>query len=294
MADRRAREVQRVLVTILWLNLLVAAAKAAYGYVSGSLAVASDAAHSLLDGAGNVVGLVALRLAASPPDEGHPYGHRKIEILAATLIGIVIAVGSVRFGWAAVTALLGGHAAPAVGSAGFVVMGSTLVVNLVVATYEHRRGRALGSPLLVADAAHTASDVLVTLAVLGSLVGARAGAGWADPVGALVVIVVIARVAWRILYDNLGLLLDRALLDPGRVRDAVLSVPGVVSCHRVRSRGSEGAVHLDLHLLVDGDRPLREAHDVSHAVEDRLRATFPGLVDVTIHIEPHDEPEEGL
>src|SRR5688572_31723084 len=108
----RAREVQRVVLTILWLNLAVAAAKAVYGFWSGSLAVASDAIHSLLDAAANIVGLVALRLAASPPDEGHPYGHHKIEIVAAATVGILIAGGSLRFAWDAVRALLYGREAP--------------------------------------------------------------------------------------------------------------------------------------------------------------------------------------
>lgn len=290
----RARAIQRVVVTILWLNLVVAAAKAALGWWSGSLSVASDAIHSVLDAGSNVIGIVALRLAASPPDSEHPYGHRKIEIMAATLIGILIAGGSLRFGWSAIDALLHGRVAPRVGVFGFAVMGGTLLVNVFVATYEARRGRALKSPFLIADAAHTGSDVLVTLTVLVALAGTRLGAAWADPVGALAVLAVVARVAWRILSANLGILLDRAVIDPAAVQRIVLAVPGVASCHRVRSRGVEGAMLLDLHLLVDGDLTLRAAHDISHAVEDALRAGLPGIADVTIHIEPEGEPEEGL
>jgi cation diffusion facilitator family transporter len=290
----RARDVQRVVFTILWLNLAVAAAKGIYGFWSGSLAVASDAIHSLLDAASNIVGLVALRLAAEPPDEGHPYGHHKIEIVAAALVGILIAGGSLRFAWDAVRALLYGREAPETSILGFVVVGGTLVVNLFVATYEARAGRRLQSPFLLADAAHTASDVAVTGAVLGALAAAHYGLAWADPLGALVVLVVIARVAWRILSSNLGVLLDRAVVDADLVRAAAASIAGVVGCHRVRSRGLEGAIHLDLHLQVDGDLPLREAHEISHRVEEKLRAEFPGVVDVTIHVEPEDEPEEGL
>ena len=287
-------EVQRVVVTILWLNLAVAAAKAAYGFSVGSLAVASDAIHSLLDAASNVVGMVALRLAATPPDEGHPYGHHKIEIVAAAMVGILIAGGSLRFAYEAIHALALGREPPAVTTAGFVVVGATLVVNLFVARYEARRGRELGSPFLLADAAHTASDVLVTIAVLFSLAASRLGLSWADPVGALAVLVVIARVAWRILASNLGVLVDRAVVSADEVRQAALQVEGVAGIHRVRSRGLEGAIHLDLHLQVDGGLLLRDAHEISHKVEQRLRERFPGVVDVTIHVEPEDEPEEGL
>jgi cation diffusion facilitator family transporter len=292
--DDRTREVRRVVVLILWLNLAVAAAKAIYGWWSGSLSVASDAIHSTLDAGSNVIGMVALKLAASPPDSEHPYGHRKIEIMAATLIGVLIAGGSLRFAYSAIEALINGRTPPHVTIGGFLVMGGTLLTNIFVAKYEAGRGRALGSPFLVADAAHTSSDVLVTVAVLIALAGTRLGAPWADPVGALLVLVMVARVAWRILDANLGILLDRAVVNPAEVREIALAVPGVASVHRIRSRGVEGAVLLDLHLLVDGELTLRAAHEICHSVEEALRTKVAGIVDVTIHVEPHDEPEEGL
>jgi len=288
------RAVRRVVLLILALNALVAGAKGAYGWWSGSLAVASDALHSLLDAAGNVIGALVLRAAASPPDEGHPYGHRKIEIVAAALIGILIAGGSLRFGWSAVQALMAGHPAPEVTSLGFGVVGGTLIVNVFVAVWEAKKGRELGSPFLVADAMHTASDVIVTLGVIASLIASRAGVRWADAAAALGVLAVVVHVAWRILSSNLGVLLDRVALDADRIRAEVLSVPGVMSCHRIRSRGLEGSVAVDLHLQVDGSMPLRAAHAISHEVEDRLKQKFPGFADVTIHVEPEDEPEEGL
>jgi cation diffusion facilitator family transporter len=286
--------VQRVVVGILVLNLLVAVAKSAYGAVSGSLAVTSDALHSFLDAASNVGALMILRIAAAPPDADHPYGHRKIEIVAAAFIGVVIAAAALRFAWSAIESLIEGHAPPTVTGYGLAVMGGTLVVNVGVALYEHRRGKELGSAFLVADAAHTASDVLVTIGVIGALVATALGVARADAIAALVVMVVIARVAWNILSANVGVLVDRAMIPWKSVRDTVMSVEGVVGCHRVRTRGVESAVQIDLHLLVDGDQTLRKAHAVSHAVEARVRDAFPQIVDVTIHIEPDDEEDEGL
>ena len=289
-----ARAVQRVVVGILVLNVLVAAAKALYGWTSGSLAVSSDALHSLLDAGSNVGALVVLRYAVRPPDSDHPYGHRKLEILAAAVIGVVISVAAVRFAWAAIEALIEHRPAPEVSLFGIGLMAGTLVVNVFVAVYEHRRGRQLGSAFLVADAAHTASDVLVTVGVIGSLALSRFGVARADSIAALVVMVVIAHVAWRILSANVGVLLDRAMIPAHVVRRVVLAVPGVVGCHRVRSRGIDGAVQIDLHVLVDGGLVLRDAHLISHAVENQVRQSFPEIVDITIHIEPDDEEEEGL
>jgi cation diffusion facilitator family transporter len=292
--DANAAAVRRVVLLILVLNLLVAAAKGAYAAWSGSLAVATDAVHSLLDASSNIVGIVALRLAHSPPDAEHPYGHHKIEILAAAGIGVLIGGATFQFASSAIRALMHGSAAPSTSLAGFAIVGGTLVANVFVAAYEHKRGRQLGSAFLVADAMHTASDVLVTIAVLLSMVGARAGFAWADPVAALAVTLVIGKVAWGILAENLGILLDRAVLSAEQVREVAVATPGVIGCHRVRSRGVAGAYQLDLHVQVDGGLPLSRAHEISHAVEARLKAKFDGLGDVTIHVEPDDDEEEPI
>jgi cation diffusion facilitator family transporter len=289
-----AKAVRRVVIAILVLNLVVAGAKVVYGAISGSLAVATDALHSLLDAASNAGALVVLRIAAAPPDEEHPYGHRKIEVVAAAMIGVLIATAAFRFAWAAIEALVEDRPPPEVTGYGILLMAGTLVVNVFVALYEHRRGKQLGSAFLVADAAHTASDVLVTIGVIAALALTRAGVGRADAVAALLVMAVIARVAWKILAANLGVLVDRAMIPADAVREVALSIPGVAGCHRVRTRGLEGAVHLDLHLLVDGRLRVREAHGLSHRVEDAVRRRFAEIVDVTIHVEPEDEEDEGL
>ncbi len=290
----RQRETRRVILVIFWLNLLVAVAKGGYGLWSGSLAVSVDAFHSMLDALANLVGLVALRLASQPPDSEHPYGHRKFETLAAACVGVFIAVGVFEFGKKAVESLFF-DAEPAMPSlAGFVVVGSTWLINMFVASYEARRGRELESSFLLADAAHTASDVLVTAAVMAALTGLYFGLPGLDAVCSVVVLVVITRVAWTILKENSDVLVDRSALQPEAVRKVAMTCAGVRNCHRIRSRGSEHAIHLDLHLLLDGDQSLRQAHDIAHDVETNLRRAFPALVDVTIHMEPEEDGYEGL
>lgn len=290
----RARAVRRVLFVVLLLNLVVFAAKAAYGLWSGSLAISSDAMHSLADAGANVIGLVVLHFAEAPPDDQHPYGHRKLEMVAAAAIGVTVAAAALRFAWDAVDALINARPAPQTSLLGFAVIGGTWLINLVVAAYEARRARDLDSAYLAADAAHTASDLIVTAGVAASFTASFFGHNWADPVGALLIIVFIGRVAWRILSANLTVLVDRVVVDPDRVRAVACSVEGALDCHRVRSRGTEGAAHVDLHLLIDGELPLREAHDIAHSVEAELRRAIPAIVDVTIHMEPADDPEEGL
>jgi cation diffusion facilitator family transporter len=294
-ADRaRARAVRRVLLIVLALNLIVFAAKAVYAWWSGSLALSSDAVHSLTDAGSNVIGLVVLHFAYAPPDSNHPYGHRKLEMVAAAAIGVTVSFAAFRFAWDAVEALLEGRAAPETSVFGFAVIGGTFVVNLIVATYEARRARELESAYLAADAAHTASDLFVTGGVAVSFTATYFGLGWADPLGALVVIGFIGKVAWSILRANVTVLVDMAVVDADRVAAIARAVAGVTDVHRIRSRGTTGAAQLDLHLLIDGHVKLRRAHAIAHQVEDALREELPAIVDVTIHMEPSGDPEEGL
>lgn len=294
-ADRtRLREVKHVLLVVLLLNLVVAAAKAMYGLWSGSLAVLADAVHSVADAMTNVVGFLVTRFASAPPDADHPYGHRKLEIVAALGIGMAIAVTALRFAWSAIQSLVRGSVPPETSAAGFVILALTLAVNVFVAMYEGRRARSLGSAYLAADAAHTASDVLVTMAVIISLAAVHFDLRHADPVGALVVIAVIARVVWKIARDNISILIDRVAVDRARVEATALAVPGVHGCHRIRSRGTAQAVQLDLHLFVHGDLSIRQGHEICHRVEEALRADMPQIMDVTIHLEPEGDEPEGL
>ena len=293
-AGERWRAIARTLLVILGLNLAVAAAKAAYGWSTGSLAVSSDALHSLLDGISNVVGLVALGYARRPPDDRHPYGYGKAEVVASVAIGAVIAVGAVEFGVSAAQRLIGASTEVVVTASGIGVLVVTLGVNIFISAFEARAARRLKSPILAADAAHTGADVIVTLVVLGSQGLVYAGWSWADAIASLIVLGAILWVAFNIIRDNAQTLLDRAVLNPADIRAVVLGVPGVFGCHRIRTRGLIDAVQLDLHMMVDPDMTLRSAHALSHRVEEALRGTFAQLNDVTIHVEPTGDVEEPL
>lgn len=245
----------------------------------------SDGFHSLTDSASNVMALGGLRIARKPPDQDHPYGHRKFETLAAAGIFVFLLLVVIEVVRAALNRLAGG-AEPDITAASFVVMLVTLTINILVVRYESRRGRVLNSELLLADATHTRSDVLTSCAVLVSLAGAGMGYPWLDPVGGLVIAVFIARTGLEIARDTSGILADRVVMDEDDIRRVVMSVPEVVGCHRIRTRGSLDHTFLDLHVWFPADTPLFEAHRVSHVVKDRLMQQFPQIADAVIHIEP--------
>ena len=282
------RKVRNTLIWVLVLNLAVAVAKLLVGVLSRSISMVADGFHSLTDGASNVVGLIGISVAGRPPDEDHPYGHRKFETLAALLIGGLLAMTAWEVLQSCVERLRIGTV-PEAGPLAFAVMGVTIAVNLAVSTTERRIGRRLGSEVLQADAQHTRSDVYSSLSVIASLVAARLGFPQLDLLAALAITAVIAWAAFKILRENGMLLADTALLPARRMREVALTVPGVLSVHKIRSRAGARGGHADLHVQLRGDLRLDEAHDIGHQVADRLRERL-GLRDVLVHVEP---PEKG-
>ena len=289
MNRERTHAVSGVLYRVLLLNVAVAAAKLAFGYSTGSVSIVSDGFHSLTDGASNIMGLVGVRLATKPPDVDHPYGHRKFETLAAGGIFVFLLMAVIEVVQTALGRLRSGHA-PEISVYSFAVMLVTLAINVAVVRYESRAGQRLGSELLLADAAHTRSDVLTSCAVIASLVAVAAGFPALDAIGGILVAVFIARTGYQIGLETSGILADHAVIDEEAIRRVVMSVPAVVGCHQIRTRGSLDHTFLDLHVWFAGETTLHEAHRLSHVVKDRLMETFPQIADAIIHIEPPPTP----
>jgi cation diffusion facilitator family transporter len=163
-------------------------------------------------------------------------------------------------------------------------------MNVFVTWFEAREGRRLGSEYLIADAAHTRSDIYVTLGVLASFAADRAGLGWADPLAAGLIAAFIAFMAVRILIGSFHTLTDRAVFAAEALAPLVLQVPDVRSCGEIRTRGGPGAVYVDLVVHVDGGMSLSRAHEVADRVEAALMRAHPEIVDVVVHVEPAAQP----
>jgi cation diffusion facilitator family transporter len=289
----RYREVSRVLLRVLILNLAVAIAKIVFGYSSGAISILSDGFHSLTDGASNVVGLIGVKAAERPPDEDHPYGHRKYETVAAAaviLFLLLVVVEVVRNAFNHLT----GRAAPVeISFASFLVMLVTVAVNLLVIAYEGRAARELASEVLLADVLQTRGDVWTSLTVIAALAGARAGLPVLDPIAALVVAAFIGYSGYQVAVATTGILSDRIVIADVDLERVVLKVPGVLGCHRIRTRGAADHVFLDLHVWLPHDMRLADAHALSHVVKDRLMARYPQIADAIIHIEPPPAASEA-
>lgn len=277
--------VARVLLRVLFLNLVVALAKIIFGYSSGAISILSDGFHSLTDTASNAVGLIGVRAAGQPPDADHPYGHRKYETVAAAGVTVFLMLVVVEVLRNAVTRLRSGTA-PEISSLSFVVMIGTVIINYLVVAYESREAERLGSEVLLADATQTRGDVWTSLAVIAALAGAKAGVPILDPIAALVVSGFIGYAGYQVARTTTRILSDQVVIAESDLERVVMGVAGVLGCHQIRTRGTSDHVFLDLHVWLPPAMPLTQAHALSHVVKDRLMARYPQIVDAVIHIEP--------
>jgi cation diffusion facilitator family transporter len=278
-------EVRKVLIITLVLNACVAAAKILYGYLTSSVAMMSDGFHSFFDGISNIVGLIGTWIAYHPPDENHPYGHRKYETLFTIIIAVMIFVTCFEILKRVYFFFIEGYKTT-VTWASFVVMLITMGVNIFVTLYESRKGKQLGSSFLIADAKHTKSDIFASVAVIISLFFAKMGYYLADPLVGIVITFFIARIGYEILKEASDTLVDTVCLDTAAIKFVVNSIEGVKGCHDIRTRGASNCTYLDLHALVRSDLPIEKAHEIADKIEKEIKKEFPSVIDIVVHIEP--------
>ncbi|MBD2213941.1 cation transporter [Nostoc linckia FACHB-104] len=282
--DNRA-VVRKVLIITLLLNLFVMVLKAVVGYSTGSLSLLADALHSVTDSANNVLGLVTSKFSSPKPDREHPYGHQKFEAVGALGISAFLGIACFEILQGAIERILKGGQPVTISASELWLLLIVLGVNIFVTFYERGVGKRVGSPILIADATHTMSDVWVTITVIGGLIGVSLGYQWLDIVLAFPVALLVFWSGWSVLKDNLPSLVDEMAIAPEAIHAIALSVPGVINCHDIASRGVLGRqVFMEMHLIVDAT-DVETAHRITEEVERRLEERF-RPVRILIHVEP--------
>lgn len=271
---------------MLVLNLIVVAIKVIVGVRTGALSVLGAALESSLDLFNNIVGMILVSVAARAPDETHPYGHAKFETLGALAIVTFLSISCFELLREGIVQLSRSHSpkSPSLLELGLIAL--TLGVNAVVVVYERRRGRELSSSFLIADAAHTHSDLYVTLLAIASLGLTKLGYGALDPVLALVVALIIAWNGYGILRETVPILVDERGLDSADVRRLVERIPRIAEVRSVRSRaGASGVVFAEVTVGVAGSTSVADAHAIADEVEARIAEAL-GASEVVVHVEP--------
>ncbi len=277
-------------------NTILIALKLAAGAITGSVAILTEAMHSSIDLIASFVAYFSVREADKPADDEHPYGHEKIENLAAAIEAMLILIGSGVIVYAAVRSLANGPEVHSLG-VGIVVIALSIVANVVVSTTLARRARETDSPALEGDAAHLRTDAATSGAVLLGLVLVQVtGQTWLDPVIALVVAAAIVTAGVRLLMRASRVLVDEALppeeLDAVRDAIAEFGPRGVAGYHKLRARRAGSRRYVDLHVQFRSGTTLEAAHATAHALQDAIRGRLRGA-DVLIHLEPEGSVHPG-
>ena len=282
----RSAGVKSALMVVLLLNAASAGLKIGVGARTGALTVLGAALESALDMLSNGVAILAVSVASRAPDDDHPYGHEKFETLGTLGIVAFLAITCFELLRQSIGELTGGHAAPAASWLDGWLLVASLGVNAFVVFYERRRGRALASTLLLADAAHTSSDILVTALAIASLVLSHLGFLRADALLGMLVAVLIAWSGYQILRDSIPILVDARAVDADRLAAIVRTIPGVAGVRAVRSRRTaSGHFFAEVTILVDGDTSVAAAHDFTDEVERAITREL-GAAEAIVHVEP--------
>lgn len=284
--QQRTAAVQRTLAVILVLNVVVVGVKVVVAARTGALSVVGATVESALDAMNNVIAILLVALAARGPDDDHPYGHDKFETLGALVIVGFLSISCFELVRNAVTTLVH-HETPATPTSfELTLLGATALINILVVWYEQKRGRELGSALLLADAAHTGGDIFVTGIAFLSLWLARLGYPKADAWLTLIVAAVIAYSGYRILKVTVPILVDERGVDADEIRRVVAAISGITGVPMVRSRTTaSGMLFAEVTIRCDGTLPVATAHELADAAEAAIRASI-GAADITVHIEP--------
>lgn len=271
-------------------NVVLVALKLTVGFSIGSVAVLSEAVHSATDLLAALIAFLAVRASDVPPDEQHPYGHGKVESVSGAIEALLILAAGVFIAVHAVQTLIAPPPAQGVGW-GVAVMALSALVNTLVARRLFVVAQRTDSLALEADAHHLSVDVWTSLGVVvGLALVTLTGMPLFDPLVALIVAGFIVRTAYRLTRDAFAPLIDAGLppAEVGSVENVLRADARVLGWHKLRSRKSGSQRHIDLHVQVDDEMSLREAHALTEDLEDRIRATLPNS-EVVIHTEPFEE-----
>ncbi len=271
---------------VFCLNLLLSLLKLIFGYATKSLTMIADGFHSLLDVLANFIGFSAVKIASKAPDPGHPYGHRKFEALAAIVISFFMFFASYEiFSESFNRFITHNFASPMVNKYSYMVMAFSMLANIFASRLETFFGKKWNNQLLLSDAKHTQSDLLASAMVFISLLAVNLKMPVLDIVFSCAIVLFILKAGYDIILDYLDSLVDAAILDPSQVKNMVMDVDGVLACHNIRSRGFKDFIFLDLHIHVDPDIKVNEAHRIADNVETQLKGKLPNVKDIMVHIE---------
>lgn len=294
---QREKEIYKVSLVDGAVNVVLLLFKFVAGIIGHSSAMIADAAHSLSDFVTDIIVLVFVKISHKPQDKSHDYGHGKYETLALTIIGIAlmaVAIGIIVKGAMKIAAWSKGEVLLAPGKLAFWAAIVSIILKEAVYRYSIIKARKLNSKAVEANAWHHRSDALSSIGTAIGIGGAIfLGERWTilDPIASVVVGAFIVKVAFDLLKNGIGDLMEQSLPDEveAEIMQMVSSLPGVTEPHDLRTRRIGNHYAIELHILMDGNISLKEAHDKASEVEDLLRQRYGEETHVAVHVEPMED-----
>ena len=277
-------------VTII-INLVLAGFKFVAGFVAHSGAMISDAVHSASDVLATFIVILGVKLAGRDADRDHPYGHERLECVAALILGVILAATGFGIGLSGIRKITGGEELLIPGTLALIAAAVSIVVKEAMFWYTWLAAKKIDSSALKAEAWHHRSDALSSVGSFAGILGARLGFPALDPVASVVICLFILKAAWDIMADALGKMTDHAC-PPALVQEmaeSVLSQPGVLGLDTLNTRLFGDRVYVDVEIRADGDLPLKVTHATAQAVHDALEAQFPQVKHCMVHVNPAEE-----
>lgn len=289
------RQHEKVAVSVsavtIAINLALAGFKFLAGFLAHSGAMVSDAVHSASDVLATFIVILGVKLAGRDADRDHPYGHERLECVAALILAVILGATGLGIGWSGIRKVAGGEALAVPGALALTAAVVSIVVKEAMFWYTWLAAKKIDSSALKAEAWHHRSDALSSVGSFVGIMGARLGYPVLDPVASVIICLFILKAAWDIMADALEKMTDHAC-DPEtaeEMRQSILAQPGVLGLDALNTRLFGDRMYVDVEIAADGDLPLKVTHATAQAVHDALEAQFPQVKHCMVHVNPAGE-----
>ncbi len=278
-------------------NFILTALKLLAGIIAHSGAMISDAIHSASDVFSTVVVIIGIRISGKESDKDHPYGHERMECVAAIVLATILAATGLGIGYSALKKIMGGDyehlAVPGILALAAAIV--SIVVKEAMYQYTKIHARRIDSSALMADAWHHRSDALSSVGALIGIAGARMGYAILDPVASVVICFFIEKAAYDIFMDAVDKMVDKACDEEteAALTDCALAQKGVLGVDLLHTRVFGNKIYVDIEICADGNATLREAHGIAECVHNSIEQKFPKVKHIMVHVNPAEEPDES-
>ncbi|MCD7725614.1 MAG: cation diffusion facilitator family transporter [Clostridiales bacterium] len=287
------KEAMKVSTVSITLNIALTILKLLAGIIARSGAMISDAIHSASDVFSTVVVIIGIKISRKESDKDHPYGHERLECVAAIVLATILAVTGLGIGYSAVTKIVGGNDAGLTvpGALALVAAGVSILVKEGMYQYTRLYAGKIDSSALMADAWHHRSDALSSVGALAGIAGARMGFPILDSVASLVICFFIEKAAYDIFMDAVDKMVDKACDEETEKRlcACAMAQAGVLGIDLLHTRVFGNKIYVDIEISVDGSKSLRESHEIAERVHDSIEQSFPKVKHIMVHVNPAED-----